>query len=52
MSKIEALKAIENLNEIINHSDAIMLARGDLGVEIPYYEVPFYEKLVIEKCRA
>lgn len=52
MSKIEALKAIENLNEIINHSDSIMLARGDLGVEIPYYEVPFYEKLIIEKCRA
>ncbi|BDV03754.1 MAG: pyruvate kinase [Candidatus Hepatoplasma scabrum] len=52
MSKIEALKAIENLNEIINYSDSIMLARGDLGVEIPYYEVPFYEKLIIEKCRA
>ncbi len=52
MSKIEALKAIENLNEIIAHSDAIMLARGDLGVEIPYWEVPFYEKLIIDKCRA
>ncbi|BDU67706.1 MAG: pyruvate kinase [Candidatus Tyloplasma litorale] len=52
MSKIEALKAIENLNEIISKSDAIMLARGDLGVEIPYYEVPFYEKLIIDKCRA
>ncbi len=52
MSKIEALKAIENLNEVISHSDAIMLARGDLGVEIPYYEVPFYEKLIIDKCRA
>ncbi len=52
MSKIEALKAIENLNEIIAESDAIMLARGDLGVEIPYFEVPFYEKLIIDKCRA
>lgn len=52
MSKIEALKAIENLNEIIAASDAIMLARGDLGVEIPYWEVPFYEKLIIDKCRA
>ncbi len=52
MSKIEALKAIENLNEIISASDAIMLARGDLGVEIPYWEVPFYENLIIEKCRA
>ncbi len=52
MSKIEALKAINNLNAIIRNSDAIMLARGDLGVEIPYYEVPFYEKLIINKCRA
>ncbi len=52
MSKIEALKAIENLNEIIAASDAIMLARGDLGVEIPYWEVPFYEQLIINKCRA
>lgn len=52
MPKIEALKAIDNINEIIAHSDAIMLARGDLGVEIPYYEVPFYEKLIIDKCRA
>ncbi|NQX83147.1 MAG: pyruvate kinase [Mycoplasmataceae bacterium] len=52
MSKIESLKAIENLNEIIIKSDSIMLARGDLGVEIPYFEVPFYEKLIIDKCRA
>ena len=52
MSKIEALTAIHNLNEIISKSDAIMLARGDLGVEIPYYEVPFYENLIINKCRA
>lgn len=52
MPKIEALKAIENLNEIISKSDAIMLARGDLGVEIPFFEVPFYEKLIIDKCRA
>ncbi len=52
MSKIEALKAITNINEIISNSDSIMLARGDLGVEIPYYEVPFYEKLIINKCRA
>ncbi len=52
MSKIEALKAITNVNEIIANSDSIMLARGDLGVEIPFYEVPFYEKLIINKCRA
>ncbi len=52
MSKIEALQAINNLNEIIVASDAIMIARGDLGVEIPAWEVPFYEKLMISKCRA
>jgi pyruvate kinase len=52
MSKIEALKAIDNLNEIVRVSDSIMLARGDLGVEIPYFEVPFVEKNVIDKCRA
>lgn len=50
--KIESSQAIRNLNEIIRLSDGIMLARGDLGVEIPYYEVPFYEKLIISKCRA
>lgn len=51
MSKIESLQAVNNLNGIFKYSDAIMLARGDLGVEIPFYEVPFYEKLIINKCR-
>ncbi len=51
ISKIESLQAVQNLNEIILESDGIMLARGDLGVEIPYHQVPFYEKLIIEKCR-
>ncbi len=51
ISKIESLQAVQNLNEIILESDGIMLARGDLGVEIPYEQVPFYEKLIIEKCR-
>ncbi len=51
ISKIESLQAIDNLNEIIEASDAIMLARGDLGVEIPYEKVPFYEKLIINKCK-
>ena len=52
ISKIESLRSIRNLNEIVLESDAVMLARGDLGVEIPYQQVPFYEKLIIEKCRA
>lgn len=52
ISKIESLQAIYNLTDIIKYSDGIMFARGDLGVEIPYYKVPLYEKLAINKCRA
>lgn len=52
MSKIEALKSVDNLTEIIRLSDQIMIARGDLGVEIPFERVPFYTKLIIDKCRA
>jgi pyruvate kinase len=51
IAKIESTDAIKNLNEIIRESDAIMIARGDLGVEIPYYDVPYYEKLIIRKCK-
>jgi len=50
MSKIEAKKAIENLDELIEASDAIMVARGDLGVELPAEEVPYYQKMIITKC--
>lgn len=52
MPKIESLFAVGNLNEIFAMSDAVMIARGDLGVEIPYQEVPFYQKLIINKARA
>ncbi len=41
ISKIETKLAIKNIDDIISVSDAIMVARGDLGLEIPYYEVPF-----------
>jgi pyruvate kinase len=50
VSKIEAKKAIENLDSIIDTSDAVMVARGDLGVELPIEEVPFYQKQMIRKC--
>lgn len=50
VSKIEAKKAIENLDAIIEASDAIMVARGDLGVELPIEEVPFQQKQMIRKC--
>ncbi len=41
VSKIETQQAINNIDDIISVSDGIMVARGDLGLEIPYYEVPF-----------
>ncbi|TPE57068.1 pyruvate kinase [[Mycoplasma] falconis] len=51
ISKIESQTAINNIDEIIEASDGIMIARGDLGLEIPYYDVPYYEKKIIRKCR-
>ena len=51
ISKIESEVAIKNIDEIIAASDGIMVARGDLGLEIPYYEVPFNQKMMIYKCR-
>lgn len=50
VAKIEKPEAVENLDEIIAVSDAVMIARGDLGVEIPMAEVPFIQKKIIEKC--
>lgn len=50
MAKIETRKALHNIDEIIDTSDSIMIARGDLGVEIPAEEVPYYQKLIIKKC--
>jgi pyruvate kinase len=51
ISKIESTEGIKNLDEIIKVSDGIMVARGDLGIEIPYYEVPYYQEEMIRKCR-
>ncbi|WP_033160895.1 pyruvate kinase [[Mycoplasma] collis] len=51
ISKIESNVAINKIDEIIEASDGIMIARGDLGLEIPYQDVPYYEKLIIRKCR-
>lgn len=51
ISKIESQKGIDNLDEIIEVSDGIMVARGDLGVEVPLERLPMLQKEIIKKCR-
>jgi pyruvate kinase len=51
ISKIESRMGIENIDEIIDESDGIMVARGDLGVEVAMEKLPMLQKSIIKKCR-
>ena len=52
IAKIEKFDAVENIDEILKVSDGLMVARGDLGIEVPYYEVPTIQKRLIKKANA
>ena len=52
IAKIEKPEAIDNIDDIIAATDGVMVARGDLGVEMPLEEVPLLQKMIARKCRA
>lgn len=51
IAKIENLEGIKNIDEILKVSDGIMIARGDMGVSLPIYQVPVWQKILIKKCK-
>jgi pyruvate kinase len=50
IAKIEKPEAINDIDNIILETDAIMVARGDLGVEVPLHKVPVFQKMIVQKC--
>lgn len=52
MVKIEKQEALESFDDLLHEADGIMVARGDLGIEIPFEQVPIWQKRLIERCRA
>ncbi len=51
IAKIESRSGVNNIDEILDVANGIMVARGDLGVEVPYEELPQIQKMLINKCR-
>src|SRR6266568_30711 len=50
IAKIEDQQAVKNLDEIVRESDAVMVARGDLGIEVPYEELPIIQRRIVKTC--
>ncbi|MHC4911512.1 MAG: pyruvate kinase [Planctomycetota bacterium] len=50
IAKIENRQGIQNIDEILEESDGIMIARGDMGVSLPIYKIPVLQKMLIRKC--
>ena len=50
IAKIEKPEAINDIESIVLESDAVMVARGDLGVEVPLHKVPVFQKMIVDKC--
>ena len=51
VAKIESQPAIDRIDEIVKEADAVMVARGDLGVEVPFEQLAYWQRTIIDKCR-
>ena len=50
IAKIEDQEAVHHLEEIVRSADAVMVARGDLGIELPYEELPIIQRRIVKTC--